>query len=577
MRRRIEKCGMRSISLAVDITNYVMLELGQPLHAFDAKKISGGLNIRRAGTSKQLKSLDGVVRKLSSQDLVVADSNEPLALAGVMGGESSEVTSETTSIALEGARFNPIAVAQNSRTHILSSEASRRLERGVDPKLAKISTARAIDLMIKLGGAKYVGTSSNGVEVLPKTASLDVAKISKLLGLKVADAKVNGALTSVGCKVVKGAKVWKVAPPTWRPDLVHFSDFAEEVARQIGYDQIPNRLPISKNAGSLTLIQKRKRFIGAYLSSAGFSEVYSSPFQNQSFIESLGFSGDRAKTFKLANPMSEEFPVLRTHLIPGLLQTAVRNIGRGTKDVAIFEIGSIFRNTTNLQTPGDVETSKRPSVEAIKKIYASVPKQPLMMCGFISGRLQHDGWQGSGVSFEWSEAIQVIRNILDSLGMEYEISSSDFAPWHPGRCAEFRVGGKAVAHAGELHPKVIEEMGIAARSCAFGLLISELPEGRTLKSTPVKTMTPVIQDLAVVVNSNISLSELSDTLSQGAGEYLESIKLFDRYDKMGDGKISYAFTLTFRAADRTLTSEEVNQIKEQAVALAKSKLGAELR
>ncbi|MEN9735685.1 MAG: hypothetical protein RL129_395 [Actinomycetota bacterium] len=577
MRRRIEKCGMRSISLAVDITNYVMLELGQPLHAFDAKKVKGGLQIRRAGKDKELKTLDGVIRKLDTNDLVVADNSTPLALAGTMGGESSEVTLATTEIALEAARFNPTAVAQNSRKHILSSEASRRLERGVDPTLAKISSARATQLMIELGGAKIVGSAKAGKEVLPKKVKLNPADISDLLGLKVSDKVVKDSLKAVGCTIAGTAKALTITPPTWRFDLNHFSDFAEEVARLIGYEAIPLRLPIGKSGAGLNPLQKRRRFVGTYLANLGFAEVYNYPFINQSYLESLGFKGDRAKTFKIANPMSEEFPVLRTHLLPGLFQTALRNIGRGQKDVAIFEIGSLFRNLTPLTKQDAISTSKRPSKDLIAKIYAGVPKQPLMMAGLVAGKLNSDGWQGSAAPFEWSDAIEIVKVLLTEMGQDFEILESDFAPWHPGRCAEFRVNGKPVAHAGELHPRVISDLNLPARSCAFGILLSELPTSEVLKATPINAMTPVIQDLALVVDAKISAASLAKTIKVGAGELLESVELFDRYDKLGDNKVSLAFTLTFRAPDRTLTSEEVNQYRENAATLAAKEHGAQLR
>jgi phenylalanyl-tRNA synthetase beta chain len=577
MRRRIEKCGMRSISLAVDITNYVMLELGQPLHAFDADKVSGSLEIRRAGKDKEIKTLDGAVRKLDEMDLVVADEKAPLALAGVMGGESSEISESTTRIALEAARFNPQAIAQNSRKHILSSEASRRLERGVDPVLAKISSARAIELMITLGGATHIGSATAGKEVFPKSVPLNPLKISILLGAEIKEDVIAKALESVGCKVERANGDWTVTPPTWRPDLNHFSDFAEEVARLMGYDSLPNTLPVGKAGAGLTTIQRRKRFVSGYLANLGFSEVYNYPFINQEYLESLGFKGDRAKTFKIANPMSEEFPVLRTHLLPGMFQTALRNIGRGQKDVAIFEIGSVFRNLNPAESVPAISTSKRPSAAEIEKIYKSVPKQPMLMCGLVAGKLHSDGWQGSGEKFEWADAIAITSALLDSLGQKYEIVSSDFAPWHPGRCAEFRVNGKPVAHAGEIHPRVISDLNLPKRSCAFGILISELAEVEVFRATAINAMTPVIQDLALVVDGKVHASEVMAAVRNGAGPLLEDISLFDRYDKLEGGKVSLAFTLTFRAADRTLTTEEVAVYRDAAVAKAAELCGASLR
>lgn len=577
MRRRIEKCGMRSISLAVDVTNYVMLEFGQPLHAFDADKVSGSLIIRRAQRDNELKTLDGVIRKLDSNDLVVADEKGPLALAGTMGGESSEISSSTRRIALEAARFNPISVAQNSRRHILSSEASRRLERGVDPVLAKISSARAIDLMLKYGGASYVGSSKAGNELFPPKVGLDPQKISSILGVVIKNQKIEKLLKLVGCSIERKNEIWKVTPPSWRSDLIHFSDFAEEVARLMGYDTLPSTLPVGNRGAGLTTLQKRRRFVANFLANIGFSEVYNYPFINQEYLEKLGFKGDRAKTFKIANPMSEEFPVLRTHLLPGMFQTVIRNVSRGQKNVAIFEIGSIFRNVGSVKSLPEISTTERPSTGEIEEIYRSVPKQPTLMCGLVAGKLIADGWQGSGEKFEWNDAIGVTSALLDALGQKYEISSSDFAPWHPGRCAEFQVNGKAVAHAGEIHPRVISDLGLPERSCAFGILLSELPETEVFKAKSIIAMTPVIQDLALVVNRDIKSADLIEVIKVAAGPLLEDIVLFDRYDKLDNEKVSLAFTLTFRAPDRTLTAEEVAVCRERAVKSAEDKFGAKLR
>ena len=578
MSRRIEKCGMRSISLAVDITNYVMLELGQPLHAFDATKISGSLVMRRAGESSKLKTLDGQDRKLDKEDLVVADKSNPLALAGVMGGATSEVTDQTTSIALEAARFDPITIAKSSRRHKLSSEASRRLERGVDPSLAEISSARAIDLMIELGGAKYVGSSKAGEPRFAPIVSFDPNFVSKYLGTKVTLAEIEEKLVVVGCDVSKKSdSEWLIDPPSWRSDLILAPDLVEEVARMIGYDRIPSTLPTGKAGAGLSPAQYRKRSVANYLASNGFSEVYNSPFVNPGFVADLGFTGDRAKSFKLANPMSEEFPDLRTHLLPGLLLTAVRNQGRGASDIAIFEIGSVFRNTEKLNSPGSISITQVPDKQTREAIYKSVPNQPLHLAAVVAGKLASDSWHTKGVNFTWVEAIGFAKSIVENTGNISNTVASDFAPWHPGRCAEIQVDGKPVGHAGELHPRVISLLGLPERSCAFVVVLSALPVVESKKSNALITMPPAIQDISLMVAENVSASSVESALREGAGELLESISLFDRYSKMGEGKISLAFTLVFRAADRTLTADEVSKYRESAMASAAKKCGAVLR
>ena len=577
MQRRIEKCGMRSISLAVDITNYVMLELGQPLHAFDAQYIMGGLRVVRAGKFTKLTTLDKVDRKLDPDNLLIADAKTPLALAGTMGGLTSEVSNVTTKIALEAAHFDPLSISRNSRSHNLSSEASRRMERNTDPALAEIASARATQLLIDLADAKYVGTSQAGSPIKNRKVKISQTQISKYLGFPYTAKQVKSALLLIGCKVAGSGDLLTVEVPTWRPDLINFADFAEEIARLNSYDLIPATLPTGKNGARLNDMQYRKRAVAISLANQGFTEVINYPFVSQEMVDLLGFTGDRAKSFKIANPMSEEFPLLRTHLLPGLLTTAVRNIGRGSKNLAIFEIGTIFRNTTPLGKAVNPGISKRPSEKIIKDIYDGVPKQMLFVGAVVTGETILSDWQGSGSKFNWSDAIAKAEEIIESTGNDYEIFSSDLAPWHPGRCAELRVNGKPVAHAGELHPRVITALNLPERSCAFAVILSELPSAGVTKAPAIWSFPAVVQDVALVVESKISAADLTAAIKQGAGPLLESIVLFDRYDQMAGNKVSLAFTLTFRASDRTLTSDEVALYRDQAIAQAAKSVGAVLR
>ena len=577
MQRRIEKCGMRSISLAVDITNYVMLELGQPLHAFDAQYIMGGLRVVRAGKFTKLTTLDKVDRKLDPDNLLIADAKTPLALAGTMGGLTSEVSNMTTKIALEAAHFDPLSISRNSRSHNLSSEASRRMERNTDPALAEIASARATQLLIDLADAKYVGTSQAGSPIKNRKLKISQTQISKYLGFPYTAKQVKSALLLIGCKVAGSGDLLTVEVPTWRPDLINFADFAEEIARLNSYDLIPATLPTGKGGARLNDMQYRKRAVAISLANQGFTEVINYPFVSQEMVDLLGFTGDRAKSFKIANPMSEEFPLLRTHLLPGLLTTAVRNIGRGSKNLAIFEIGTIFRNTTPLGKAVNPGISKRPSEKVIKDIYDGVPKQMLFVGAVVTGETVLSDWQGSGSKFNWSDAIAKAQEIIESTGNDYEIFSSDLAPWHPGRCAELRVNGKPVAHAGELHPRVITALNLPERSCAFAVILSELPSAGVTKAPAIWSFPAVVQDVALVVESKISAADLTAAIKQGAGPLLESIVLFDRYDQMAGNKVSLAFTLTFRASDRTLTSDEVALYRDQAIAQAAKSVGAVLR
>ena len=577
MQRRIEKCGMRSISLAVDITNYVMLELGQPLHAFDANEISGGLRVVSANRFTKLVTLDKVERNLAADNLLICDANSALALAGTMGGLASEVTSRTNKIALEAAHFDPIRIAKNSRHHKLSSEASRRIERNTDPALAEIASARAAQLLIELAGAKYLGTSSAGGTIKSRKVSITVKDLCELIGTTYTLKQVRDSLNLIGCKTSGGPTRINIQVPTWRPDLVGVADFAEEVARLVGYDQIPLKLPIGRAGAKLSSMQSRKRQIAISLASQGFSEVINYPFVNQKMVETLGFTGDRAKSFRIANPMSDDFPLLRTHLIPGLLTTLSRNLSRGAKDLALFEIGSVFRNTSTLGEISLPSTQRRPQQKVIEAIYASVPKQMLFVAGVVCGEKTLTSWHGKGRIYDWNDAVNQASEIISSTRNQFEIISSDLAPWHPGRCAEFKVSGRAVAHAGELHPRVIAELSLPERTCAFAVILSELPEVRTIIAPGIATMPAAVQDVALVVSKDVSAAQVERSLRMGAGKLLESINLFDRYEQVGEGKVSLAFTLAFRAADRTLTAEEVSGYRDQALRQANKDCGAVLR
>jgi phenylalanyl-tRNA synthetase beta chain len=575
MRRRIEKMGMRSISLVVDVTNYVMLELGQPLHAFDKAKISGGLTIKRAGKAQAFTTLDGQVRQLDPEDLMVCDDKQPLALAGTMGGQSSEISETTTEIALEAVRFDPVCVAKNSRRHKLSSEASRRLERSVDPSLAEFASARFVQLLTAHSSAKHVATVIAGEPKYAPVIKLDPAYISEILGLEVSPADIARVLRVIGCDVDE--KSFTVDPPSWRSDLLTPADLAEEVARMIGYDKIPSILPPRPNHASLTPTQKRRRAIAAMLAARGLAEVQTFPFTNQETIDNMGFVGERASTYRIANPMSEEFPLMRVHLVPGLIEVAARNISRGAKDFAIFEMGSIFRSAQKLVPAISPVIGSRPDAKTIEAIYASVPPQAFHVAGLLVGKIENEDWQGKARAYNWQDAIAYAQDILQLCNLEWTIKRSDFAPWHPGRCAELIVDGKAVAHAGEIHPRIIAKYGLPERSVAFAVGLSALPDSEIVRPTRVGTMPAAVQDVALIVDQSVTALDVEKALRSGAGDLLESIALFDRYDKIGDGKISLAFTLTFRAPDRTLTGAEVSAMREAAVLAAEKATGAVLR
>jgi phenylalanyl-tRNA synthetase beta chain len=404
---------------------------------------------------------------------------------------------------------------------------------------------------------------------------LDPSYISRILGLEIAPAKIAELLRIVGCDVDE--KIFEVDPPSWRWDLLTPADLAEEVARMIGYDAIPSVLPPRPLHASLTPTQKRRRAVATMLASRGLAEVQTFPFTNQETIDFMGFVGERASTYKIANPMSEEFPLMRVHLVPGLIEVAARNISRGAKDFAIFEMGSIFRSSQKLVPFISPDLAQRPNQKIIDEIFASVPPQGYHVSGLLVGKNEIEDWQGKARSYTWQDAIAYAQDVLALCNLKWTVKRSDFAPWHPGRCAELIVDGKAVAHAGELHPRIVAKYGLPERSVAFAVALSALPDSELVRPTTVGTMPAALQDVALIVEAGITAAEVEAALRSGAGELLESITLFDRYDKLGDGKISLAFSLVFRAPDRTLTGAEVAQMRESAVAAAVNATGAVLR
>jgi phenylalanyl-tRNA synthetase beta chain len=345
----------------------------------------------------------------------------------------------------------------------------------------------------------------------------------------------------------------------------------------IGYDKIPSFLPPRPLHTTLTPSQKRRRSISLYLANQGFAEVQTFPFTNQTTIDSMGFLGERAATYKLANPMSDELPLMRVHLVPGLIEVASRNISRGAKDFAIFEMGSIFRSSQVLKPAISPKLGKRPSPKEIEAIFSSIPTQGFHVAGLLVGKTENEDWQGKARSFGWQDAISYVQEILDLCNLQWSVARSDFAPWHPGRCAEILVDGKAVAHAGELHPRIIAAYGLPERSAAFAIALNALPPSQLVRPNTVGTMPAALQDVALIVDESVSAKDVEEALRKGAGPLLESVTLFDRYDKIGGGKISLAFTLVFRDPTRTLTGEEVSAMRESATLMASKTCGAILR
>ncbi|TKV58940.1 phenylalanine--tRNA ligase subunit beta [Nakamurella flava] len=589
LRRRLAAAGIRSISLAVDVTNYVMVHLGQPLHAFDADTLSGAIEVRRAVAGETLTTLDGATRKLAAGpdgDLVVADESGPISLAGIMGGASTEIGDGTENVLLEGATWDPPTIARSLRRHRLPSEASRRFERAVDPAIPAAATELAADLLVTYGGGEIVGRSDvQGEPFTPVTITLPLSEPERLAGRPYDRATVVRRLEQVGATVSGSGQdgAVLVTPPSWRPDLTRPADLVEEVARLEGYDTITSVLPVAPAGTGLTPTQRRTRAIAADLASAGLIEVLSFPFVGVAELDALGFGGDdvRRRAVTLANPLDAEKPQLRTSLLPGLVETAQRNLSRGARDLALYEIGSVFLPKANPPTPGKPTVDARPSDAELAVLDAALPQQPLHLAALLAGpgSQERPGWWGAGRPAGWADAIELARRVGRVAGVSLRVVPAEQTPWHPGRCASIRVGDWPIGFAGELAPSVVERLGLPPRTVALEVNLDGLPDPVPAVAPRISPYPAVNLDLAVVVPVGTAAADVQDALRGGGGELLESVRLFDVYtgDRVPAGTKSLAFALQVRAADRTLTAADATAVRDAALAVAGERLGARLR
>ncbi len=585
MQRRLAAAGMRPISLAVDVANYVMLALGQPMHTYDLAKLTSPITVRRAREGETLRTLDDVVRELDEDDLLITDGSGIQGLAGVMGGEVSEVSDSTTDLLLEAAHFTPQVVSRSVRRHALLSEAGRRFERGVDPALPPAAIELASQLLVEYGGGVAEKSAVDaGSPKLPGALPVGPAAIGRLIGVSYPVDVVRHRLHQVGCTVSEGDGLLDVVPPPWRPDLRELADFAEEVARLEGYDLIPTTLPLAPAGRGLTARQRHRRAVSRALAHGGYVETPSASFHSVEALDRLGVPADdpRRRLVKVANPLSSEQGYLRSTLLPGLLATLGRNIGHGLPDVAVFELGAVFAEPESPRPAAPLlDPVHRPGADDLSRLDAALPVQREHAAIAAAGAAESAGWWGPGRPVSWSDAIDAARLIASSVGLAVTVRSDSLAPWHPGRCARLLVGQTTIGHAGELHPAVCEALGLPKRSVAAEVDLAAVLDAATedLSAPRISTFPPASQDVALVVPDSTPAADVEAALRAGAGELLEAVTLFDVYtgDQVGAGRKSLAYSLRFRAPDRTLNAEEANAARDAAVAEAGRRTGAELR
>jgi phenylalanyl-tRNA synthetase beta chain len=581
MQRRLLAAGMRPISLTVDVTNFVMLDLGQPIHAYDASRLRGDIVVRRAREGEQLTTLDDAVRTLDPDDLLITDDSGPIGLAGVMGGASTEIPLErtgTVDVVVEAAHFAPTVIARAARRHKLPSEAAKRFERSVDPQLPPIAAELVANLLVEHGGGRIEpGRTDVGAAPVPPAITMPLDLPDRYAGTTYAPGTTKARLAEVGCAVA-GTDPLTITPPSWRRDLDQPAALVEEVLRLEGYDTIPSVLPAAPAGRGLTPAQQRVRAVSRAVAESGFVEVEPFPFVSDGVWDALGLAADdiRRTTVTVVNPLDADRDRLATTLLPGLLDTLVRNTARGFDDLALYTLGQVVLPHRNPVPMPDPPVDRRPTDAEIALIEAALPAQPLHVGAVLAGDREPGGWWGRGRPAGWQDAVEVGRLVGRVAGVELRVTQAELAPWHPGRCAALRVGEWVVGHAGELHPKVVEALGLPARTCAMELDLAAIPLQDARPAPRVSPYPPVSVDVALVTDVDVPAAEVGEALVDGGGELLETVRLFDVYtgDQVGAGKRSLAYSLRFRAADRTLTSEEANAARDAAVAVATERFGA---
>ncbi len=581
MQRVLMLAGVRSVNAATDVTNYVMLLLGQPMHAFDADKVAGGLRVHNAQGGEEFETLDHTKRTLTPGDVVISDDNGIQSLAAIMGGTTSEIGDDTTNVYFEAASWGALTVARSARHHKLSSEASRRFERGVDPTIIEVALDMACALLVEIAG----GTISDKRTLVEGTAqnrepiNLRVAHPSELIGVEYSKETVIKRLQEVGCDIADNGDVLVVTPPAWRTDLNEPVELIEEIVRLEGLDDIPLVLPTPRGGRGLSQEQRRRRAVTHALAYSGYVEIIPTPFMSNTVVDTWGLDADdpRRNTVGVQNPLDADYAVLATTLLPAMLEAVGRNVARGRHDLSLYSVAQTAEKTADESPMPSV--AERPSDAVVEELVSSLPVQHLHAATVAIGNIEPEGPWGDGRAYTWADAIESAQVVARACGVTLDIESVEHVPWHPGRCAQLSVDGVVVGYAGELHPQVLEALGLPERTCAMEIDLTAVPFNQTLPAPVLSSFPALHQDIALVVDEAVPAESVRRTIEQNAGDLLEAVELFDVYrsESLGDGKKSLAFGLIFRAPDRTLTDDEASAGRLAAAEAAEKEFGAQMR
>lgn len=558
MREKLRRAGVRSLSAIVDITNYVLLEMGQPMHAFDYDKVSGGLTVRMAAAGEELALLDGQTIELRDDTMVIADDNSAVALAGIMGGLSTSVTDDTTTILLESAHFKPVNIAGKARSYGLHTDSSHRFERGVSPEIQVQAIERATALVLEICGGEAGVVVDHQVDkniLNHKVIKLRRERVSRVLGVNIADAEIENILTRLGCVLSAEEGGWNVTAPLFRFDLQIEVDLIEELARIYGYDQIPATL---RKLSPMKIVDSEAEIqLDAFhklLTSRDYQEVVSYSFVDAE-IEAL-LTPD-ISAVALANPLSAELAVMRTTLWSGLLKAALHNLKRQQSRVRFFETGLTF-----VQSGDELLQRKK-------------------LAGLMTGNVQHAQWANSSRKVDFFDVKGDVEALLNvASGQEFVFEADGIDCLHPGQSATIKnTSGDVVGHLGALHPGIEKQLSLGQNVFIFELDVERIKQCRIPVYEKVSAYPAIQRDLALLVSADIQFSQLESVLKKSEIVQLVDYHLFDSYEGQGvpDGHKSLAMSLTFQDVERTLEEAEINSLVEKLVNLLAEQTGASLR
>jgi phenylalanyl-tRNA synthetase beta chain len=562
MQTRLMAAGIRPHNNVVDITNYILLEYGQPLHAFDYDRLgSKEILVRRAKADEKIVTLDDVERTLTEDHLVITNGTEPVALAGVMGGANSEVQNDTTTVLIESAYFTSTTIRKASKDHGLRSEASTRFEKGIDPARTREALDRAAALMAEYAGGEIVGgvAEVNTLKQEEVVVTITLDRINGVLGTAITKEEVATILTNLQFAFTEDNGTFTITVPSRRSDISIPEDIIEEVARLYGYDNLPTTLPVAESQpGKLTPYQAKRRKVRRYLEDAGLFQAITYSLTSEE--KATKFALETAEPIRLAMPMSEERSVLRQSLIPHLLEVVSYNRARQIENVAVYETGAVY----------------------LAKDAHELPEEKERLAGAITGVWHAHLWQGEKKAVDFYVVKGILDGLFHMLGLEnrIEYKQAKREHMHPGRTAEVLLDGRVIGFVGQLHPSFQKENDLK-ETYVFELALTDLlnAEVEEIRYSPIPRFPSMTRDIALVVDEHIIASDIQKTIVEAGGELLKEVTIFDVYqgDRLPEGKKSIAFSLRYFDPERTLTDEEVTNVHEQVVQAVSEKFGATLR